>query len=92
MICVLAIFAGCLVRFTPLEGSERIQISYRYLIPVYMALCIALGTDAKEDKKALSLLLVQNVTLMFAMCGVLYFLMHLRDGMPVPELLQQIGF
>ena len=90
-ICVAAIFAGCLVRFTPAEGSQRIQISYRYLIPVYMCLCIALGTDEKENKKALSLLLIQNTTLMFSMCGVIYFLMHLRDELGMPEILHQIG-
>ena len=91
-ICLVAIFAGCLVRFTPLEGSQRVQISYRYLIPIYMALSICFGTDEKENKKALSLILIQNVALMFAMCGVLYFLFHLRDGMPVPEILHQIGY
>ncbi len=91
-ICVIAIFAGCLVRFTPAEGSERIQISYRYLIPVYMCMCIALGSDAKENKKAMALLLIQNVALMVAMCGVLYFLFHLRDGMGVPEVLIPLGY
>lgn len=90
LLCLAAIFIGCLIRFTPVEGSERVQISYRYLIPVYMCLAVALGTDEKENKKALSLLLVQNVTLMFAMCGVLYFLFHLRDGMGVPEILMGI--
>ncbi len=92
LICLVAIFAGCLVRFTPLEGSQRVQISYRYLIPIYMAMCIGLGTDEKENKKALSLVLIQNVALMFSMCGVIYFLLHLRDGMEVPELLHQIGY
>ncbi|MBE5909980.1 DUF2142 domain-containing protein [Pseudobutyrivibrio sp.] len=90
--CVLAIFAGCLVRFTPAEGSQRIQISYRYLIPVYMCMCIALGTDAKENKKAMTLILIQNVALMFAMCGLTYYLFHLRDGMGVPEVLIPLGF
>ncbi|MCR5416408.1 MAG: DUF2142 domain-containing protein [Pseudobutyrivibrio sp.] len=91
IVCVVAIFAGCLVRFTPAEGSERIQISYRYLIPIYMCMCIALGTDEKENKKALAIILVQNIALMFAMCGLAYFLFHLRDGMPAPEILNQIG-
>ncbi|WP_044938821.1 DUF2142 domain-containing protein [Pseudobutyrivibrio sp. LB2011] len=91
LICVVAIFAGCLVRFTPAEGSERIQISYRYLIPVYMCMCIALGTDAKEDKKALALILIQNVALMVGLCGTIYFLLHLRDGMAAPEILNAIG-
>ena len=82
--CLVSIFIGCLTRFTPAEGSERVQISYRYLIPLYMALCIGLGTDEKENKKAMTLLLCQNVVLIFAMCGVLEFLFHLRDGMPAP--------
>lgn len=89
--CVIAIFAGCLIRFTPLEGSQRIQISYRYLIPIYMCMCIALGTDAKENKGSLALILVQNIALTFGMCGVIYFLLHLRDGMAAPEVLNQLG-
>ena len=88
--CTLAIFIGCLTRFTPQEGSERIQISYRYLIPVYMCMSIALGTDAKENRRSMVLILIQNVALIFTMCGLLYFLFHLRDGMGVPEILQGI--
>lgn len=83
-ICVVAIFVGCMTRFTPVEGSQRIQISFRYLIPIYMCLCIGLGTDAKENKLALTLIYVQNIALIFSMCGLLYFLFHLRDGMPAP--------
>jgi len=83
-VCVLAIFLGCLTRFTPTDGSERIQISYRYLIPVYMCMCIGLGTDAKENKLALALIYIQNIMLIFSMCGLLYFLFHLRDGMAPP--------
>ncbi len=82
--CVVAIFLGCLTRFTPAEGSQRIQISFRYLIPVYMCMCIALGSDAKENKLALALIYIQNIALMFSMCNLLYFLFHLRDGMPAP--------
>ncbi|QFJ53981.1 DUF2142 domain-containing protein [Pseudobutyrivibrio xylanivorans] len=82
-ICLVGIFVGCMTRFTPIE-SQRIQISFRYLIPLYMALCIILGTDAKENKLALTLIYVQNLTLIYAMCGLLYFLLHLRDGMPMP--------
>lgn len=82
--CLFAIFVGCLMRFTPVEGSQRIQISFRYLIPIYMCLCIALGTDAKENKLALVLIYIQNIALVFSMCGLLYFLFHLRDGMPAP--------
>ena len=89
--CVVAIFAGCLVRFTPSEGSERIQISYRYLIPVYMCLSIALGSDAEEDKDALALILLQNMALTIGLCGTMYFLFHLRDGMPAPEILNVFG-
>ncbi len=88
--CTIAIFIGCLTRFTPAEGSERIQISYRYLIPVYMCMSVALGTDAKENRRSLVLILVQNTALIFTMCGLLYFLFHLRDGMGVPEILQGI--
>ncbi len=84
ILCVIAIFVGCLTKFTPQEGSQRIQISFRYLIPVYMCMCIALGTDAKENKLALILIYIQNLTLVFSMCSVLYFLFHLRDGMPAP--------
>lgn len=91
ILCLVAIFIGCMVRFTPVEGSERIQISYRYLIPLYMCLSIALGTDAKENKKALALIYIQNIVLIFAMCGTLYFLLHLRDGQPVPAILQIVG-
>ena len=91
MLCLVAVFIGCLVRFTPVEGSERIQISYRYLIPIYMCLSVALGTDAKENKKALTLIYIQNIVLIFAMCGTLYFLLHLRDGQPVPEILRLVG-
>lgn len=90
ILCLGAIFFGSLMRFTPVEGSQRVQISYRYLIPLYMCLSIALGTDAKEDKKALALIYLQNITLMFTMCGLIYFLLHLRDGMPAPEILQGI--
>ncbi len=90
MATLVAIFIGCLTRFTPLEGSERVQISYRYLIPLYMALCVGLGTDEKENKKALTLILAQNTVLIFAVCGVLYFLFHLRDGMEIPAILQQL--
>ena len=82
-ICLVAIFVGCMTRFTPTD-SQRIQISYRYLIPLYMALSIILGTDAKENKLTLALIYVQNIALTFAMCGVLYYLFHLRDGMPAP--------
>lgn len=82
-ICLVAIFVGCMTRFTPTD-SQRIQISYRYLIPLYMALSIILGTDAKENKLALALIYIQNIALVFSMCGVLYFLFHLRDGMPAP--------
>lgn len=82
--CLFAIFIGCLTRFTPLEGSERVQISYRYLIPLYMGLCVALGTDEKENKNALTLILIQNTTLMISACFLLEFLFHLRDGMPAP--------
>ncbi|MCR4567941.1 MAG: DUF2142 domain-containing protein [Pseudobutyrivibrio sp.] len=95
--CLLAVFAGCLVRFTPNEaGTSRIQISYRYLFPLYMCLCIALGSDAKENKKAFALIFIQNITLIFAMCGLIYFFLHLRelpvDPVPaVPEVLQQLG-
>ena len=84
LMCLTAIFIGCLTRFTPAEGSQRIQISFRYLIPLYMCLAIGLGSDAKENKLALSLIYVQNVMLMFSMCGLLYYLFHLRDGMPAP--------
>lgn len=91
LLCLVAVFIGCLVRFTPVEGSERIQISYRYLIPIYMCLSVALGTDAKENKKALALIYIQNIVLIFAMCGTLYFLLHLRDGQPVPEILKLVG-
>ncbi len=84
LLCVAAIFVGCLTRFTPQEGSQRVQISFRYLIPVYMCMCIALGSDAKENKLALILIYIQNIALVFSMCGLLYFLFHLRDGMPAP--------
>lgn len=84
ILCLLAIFLGCLTRFTPLEGSQRVQISYRYLIPLYMGLCVALGTDEKENKKALTLILIQNTTLIISACFLLEFLFHLRDGMPAP--------
>jgi uncharacterized membrane protein len=84
LLCLLAIFIGCLMRFTPVEGSQRIQISFRYLIPIYMSLCIILGTDAKENKLALVLIYIQNLALIFSMCGLLYYLFHLRDGMPAP--------
>ena len=83
-LCVLAIFIGCMTRFTPAEGSQRIQISFRYLIPIYMCMCIGLGTDAKENKLALTLIYIQNIVLIFSMCNLLYFLFHLRDGMPAP--------
>ncbi|SDB38549.1 Predicted membrane protein [Pseudobutyrivibrio sp. YE44] len=89
-LCVAAIFIGCLSRFTPAEGSQRIQISFRYLIPVYMCMCIALGSDAKEDNKQLALIYIQNIALVFSMCGLLYFLFHLRDGMEAPEILKGI--
>jgi hypothetical protein len=82
-ICLLAIFIGCMTRFTPVD-SQRIQISYRYLIPLYMSLCIILGTDAKENKVSLALIYIQNLALVFSMCGLLYFLFHLRDGMGAP--------
>ncbi|SCZ78701.1 DUF2142 domain-containing protein [Pseudobutyrivibrio xylanivorans] len=82
-VCLLAIFIGCMTRFTPTD-SQRIQISYRYLIPLYMSLCIILGTDAKENKLSLALIYIQNLALVFSMCGLLYFLFHLRDGMPAP--------
>ena len=81
--CLVAIFIGCMTRFTPTD-SQRIQISYRYLIPLYMALSIILGTNAKENKLALTLIYVQNLVLAFSLCGTLYFLLHLRDGMPAP--------
>ncbi|SFI04751.1 Uncharacterized membrane protein [Pseudobutyrivibrio sp. OR37] len=84
LICVIAIFVGCMTRFTPAEGSQRIQISFRYLIPIYMCMCIGLGTDAKENKLALSLIYIQNIALIFSMCSLLHFLFHLRDGMPAP--------
>ena len=84
VMCVTAIFIGCMTRFTPAEGSQRIQISFRYLIPVYMCMCIGLGTDAKENKLALALIYIQNIMLIFSMCGLLHFLFHLRDGMPAP--------
>ncbi len=84
LICVISIFAGCLTKYTPAEGSQRIQISFRYLIPVYLTMCVGLGTDAKENKLALVLLYIQNIALIFALCGYLYFLLHLRDGMPAP--------
>ncbi len=90
-VCLAAIFAGCLVKFTAVD-SERIQISFRYLIPLYMCLCIALGSDAKENKRAMSLILIQNVVLIFAMCSVIYFLLHLRDGLGVPEILIPLGY
>ncbi len=83
VICLIAIFIGCMTRFTPVD-SQRIQISYRYLIPLYMALCIILGTDAKENKVSLALIYIQNVVMVFAMSGLLYFLLHLRDGLPAP--------
>lgn len=82
-VCLVAIFIGCMTRFTPTD-SQRIQISYRYLIPLYMALSIILGTNAKENKLALTLIYVQNLVLAFSLCGTLYFLLHLRDGMPAP--------
>lgn len=84
VMCVVAIFIGCMTRFTPAEGSQRIQISFRYLIPVYMCMCIGLGTDAKENKLALALIYIQNIMLIFSMCGLLHFLFHLRDGLPAP--------
>ena len=84
VMCVIAIFIGCMTRFTPAEGSQRIQISFRYLIPIYMCMCIGLGTDAKESKLALVLIYIQNIALIFSMCGLLYYLFHLRDGMPAP--------
>ena len=84
LLCVIAIFVGCLTTFTPLEGSQRIQVSFRYLIPVYMCMCIALGSNAKENKLALALIYIQNIALVFSMCSLLYFLFHLRDGMPAP--------
>ena len=82
--CMIAIFMGCLVRFTPAEGSQRIQISYRYIIPVYMCMTIALGSEQEENKLGLILLYIENIALSFSMCGLLYFLFHLRDGMPAP--------
>ncbi|MBO6283801.1 MAG: hypothetical protein J6M63_07715, partial [Pseudobutyrivibrio sp.] len=84
IMCVIAIFIGCMTRFTPQEGSQRIQISFRYLIPVYMCMCIGLGTDAKENKLALALIYIQNIALISSMCGLLNFLFHLRDGLPAP--------
>ena len=83
VLCLVAIYIGCMTRFTP-KDSHGIQVSFRYLIPVYMSLCIALGTDAKENKLALAFIYVQNIALLFSMCGLLYFLFHLRDGMPMP--------
>ncbi len=86
LICVISIFVGCLTKFTPAAevGSQRIQISFRYLMPVYLTMCIGLSSDAKENKLALVLLYIQNIALIFGMSGILYFLLHLRDGMPAP--------
>lgn len=86
LICVISIFIGCLTKFTPAAdvGSERVQISFRYLMPVYLTMCVGLGTDAKENKLAFVLLYIQNIAMIFSMCGILYFLLHLRDGMPAP--------
>jgi len=81
VLCLAAIFLGCLIRFTPLDGSERVQISYRYIIPLYMTLMVVLGTDQKENKAQLGLLYLENIVLVFAACHALTFLLHLRDGM-----------
>ena len=81
LVCITSIFIGCLIRFTPVEGSERVQISYRYLIPAYMALVCAAGTDAKENRMSLALIYIQNTMLMLVSCNLLFYLFHLRDGL-----------
>ena len=81
VLCVAAIFVGCLIRFTPESGSERVQISYRYLIPVYMTLAVIAGTDKEENKATIGLLYLENLTMIFVACSALTYLLHLRDGM-----------
>lgn len=81
LVCIVCIFVGCLFRFTPAEGSERIQISYRYLIPAYFALSVAAGTDAKENRASLACIYAQNFGLILVMCHAFQYLYHLRDEM-----------
>ena len=69
-----AIIAGCLVRFTPTDGTDRLQVSARYYVPIFVLSLVFLGSDKKENKVALSLLYAQNLVYVLIMCDVLKYL------------------
>lgn len=75
-----AIVLGCLLRFTPIEGTDRIQIAGRYYLPVFLSTFILLGTNKKENKAALAVLAVECGLLMLIMCSVLNYLMAYVPG------------
>ena len=77
IVCLVVIFIGCLIRFTPLNGSTRVQISYRYLIPIYMSFFFLAGSDAEENKYSLALIYAQNITLIFVICYALNYLLSI---------------
>ncbi|MCF0131356.1 MAG: DUF2142 domain-containing protein [Pseudobutyrivibrio sp.] len=69
-----AIIAGCLVRFTPTDGTDRLQVSARYYVPIFVLSMVFLGTDKKENKLALTMLYAQNLVYVLVMCDVLRYL------------------
>lgn len=70
-----AIILGCLLRFTPIEGTDRLQVAGRYYLPIFLSLSILLGTDKGENKGTLGVLFIQNCVLIGVMCSVLSFLL-----------------
>ncbi len=76
VVVYIFIYIGCMIRFTPTEGSDRVQIAYRYYLPIFEVFLMMLGTDSKENKATLGLLYVQNLALVGALTYSLIYLMN----------------
>ncbi len=75
MVTLLFICLGCMIRFTPTD-TEVLQLSGRYLLPLFSVGMIMFGTDQEENYDSLQILFWQNLILIPILCYVLCDLLN----------------
>ena len=59
---MLLICFGCMVRFTPID-TDVLQLSGRYILPIFASALLVYGTDEEENPRTLRLLAWQNLAI-----------------------------
>lgn len=76
LVTIALIYAGCMVRFTPVN-SDIIYISSRYFMPVFIVGLISMGTDVEENNSILTIYILQNCMMAVVVYSALSHMLNL---------------